>query len=76
LAYKNLRIRSDEVFRNSQFVIAAVVLNRLVSAFSAARATVAHNRAAQLGETWHLDVRAVGALTTAPGIELTFSKEF
>ncbi|MBM4160175.1 MAG: hypothetical protein FJ217_03655 [Ignavibacteria bacterium] len=76
LAYKDLRIRGDEVLRNSQFVIAAMVLNRLIAAFSAVRSVADYNRASSLGESWRLDARVAGGLPTAHGIELTLTKNF
>ncbi len=76
LIYRDLRIRSDEVLRNSQFVIAAMVLNRLIAAFSAARSVSAYNRAVSLGASWHLDARVAGELPAAHGIELTLTKNF
>jgi hypothetical protein len=41
--FKDLRIGSDNAFNNAKFVIAAVVINRVISAFSAGRAAAAYN---------------------------------
>ncbi|MEK6757144.1 MAG: hypothetical protein AABZ02_13410 [Bacteroidota bacterium] len=76
LAYKDTRIRSDEAFRNSQFVIGALVLNRIIAAISAARAVADYNSLAGSAGAWRLDARVLGGTLAAHGIELTLSKEF
>lgn len=42
--FKDLRLSSDKAYNNAKFVIAAVVINRVISAFSAGRAAAAYNR--------------------------------
>jgi hypothetical protein len=44
LRFKDMRIHSGEVKNNSKFVIAAVVVNHILSAFSAGKKTAAYNR--------------------------------
>jgi len=44
LQFKNMRIHSSEVKNNSKFVIGAIVVNHLLSAFSAGKKTAAYNR--------------------------------
>lgn len=74
--YKDLRIRGDEVLRNSQFVLGALVLNRVIAAISAARSVSAYNRNVQMLDTWRLNAKVSGGLLAAHGIELTVTKEF
>jgi hypothetical protein len=76
VTFKDRRIRSDEVLRNSQFVLGALVLNRIIAAISAARSVTAHNRSVLLGDSWRLDARAIGSMGDAPGIELRLTKIF
>ncbi len=42
--FKDLRLSSDKAYNNAKLLIAAVVINRIISAFSAGRAAAAHNR--------------------------------
>jgi TM2 domain-containing membrane protein YozV len=44
LRFKNMRIHSGEVKNNAKFVIGAIVVNHLLSAFSAGRKTAAYNQ--------------------------------
>jgi hypothetical protein len=44
LQFKNMRIQSGEVKNNAKFVIGAIVVNHLLSAFSAGKKTAAYNQ--------------------------------
>jgi len=44
LKFKNLRIQSSEVKNNAKFIIGAIVVNHLLSAFSAGKKTAAYNQ--------------------------------
>jgi hypothetical protein len=74
--YKNQRIRGDAVIRNSQFAIGALVLNRIISAISAARAVSAYNRSVQALGSWRLKANVKGGVLTARNVELTLTREF
>ncbi|MBI3006154.1 MAG: hypothetical protein HYY49_12170 [Ignavibacteriales bacterium] len=74
--FKSLRIRSDETFRNANFLIGAAVVNRIVSAFMAGRAAAAHNRRVQYEGAWQLRVIPLGGFLATHGVELKISKEF
>ncbi|HCA80133.1 MAG TPA: hypothetical protein DEP53_10405 [Bacteroidetes bacterium] len=76
LRFKNERIRGDEVIRNSQFVVGALVINRIVAAISAARSVSEHNRNVQSLGGWRLKAEASGRLFAADGVVLTVSKTF
>ena len=76
LHYKDLRNRGEGSLRNSQFVLGALILNRVISAISAARSVSAYNRSVQTLSSWRLNARVPGGMLAADGIELTFSKEF
>jgi hypothetical protein len=75
-AYRDLRVESDESARNGNFVIAALVLNRIISAISAARAAGSHNARIDEGADWNLRAGVQGGLFHAHGIELRFSTSF
>ena len=76
LHYKDQRNRGEGTLRNSQFVLGALVLNRVISAISAARSVSAYNRSVQMLGSWRLNARVPGGMLAADGIELTFSREF
>ena len=76
LHYKDLRNRGEASLKNSQFVLGALILNRVIAAFSAARSVSAYNRSVQTLGSWRLNARVPGGMLAADGIELTFSKEF
>jgi hypothetical protein len=44
IRFKDMRIHSGEVKNNSKFIIGAIVVNHLLSAFSAGKKTAAYNR--------------------------------
>jgi hypothetical protein len=74
--YKDLRIRGDGVLRNSQFIIGVMVLNRIISAISAARSVSAYNRSVPTFGSWQLRTGVGGGAITAQTVELTLTREF
>ncbi len=76
LHYKDLRNRGQSTLSNSQFVLGALVLNRVISAISAVKSVSAYNRSAQMLGSWRLSASASGGMLAADGIELTLTKEF
>ena len=76
LNYKHLRIRGDAVTRNSQFVIGALVINRIISAISAARSVSLYNRTVQFIGSWRFKADVKGGVLTAQNLELTLSRDF
>jgi hypothetical protein len=74
--YKDLRIRGDAAVRNSQFVVGALVLNRIVSAISAARSVSLYNRRIQTLGSWRLRANVSGGDLATQKIELTLSRDF
>ena len=76
LHYKDLRNRGEGTLRNSQFILGALFLNRVIAAFSAARSVSAYNRSVQTLGSWQLNARVTGGILAADGLELNFSREF
>jgi hypothetical protein len=74
--YKDLRNRGETTLRNSQFVVGALILNRVIAAVSAARSVSTYNRSVQALGSWRLNARVTGGMLAADGLELSFSKEF
>lgn len=74
--YKDLRIRGDEVLRNSQFVVGFLVLNRVLSAISAARSVTLYNRNVQVLGSWRINANVQGSIFAAHGVEVRLTREF
>ncbi|HEY6952465.1 MAG TPA: hypothetical protein VI758_08655 [Bacteroidota bacterium] len=75
-SFKNARIRSDQIYQNAKFVIAAAVVNRILSAFSAAKAASAYNKSAGVDGAWNIEARPTSTLKVADGWSLQFSYDF
>jgi hypothetical protein len=76
LQFKNIRIQSASVYDNSRFLIGAVVVNHIISAFMAGRAAVAYNRSLASEQNWHIEALALGSVGNIHGIGLSFTKIF
>jgi hypothetical protein len=74
--FKDERIRSDRIFEASKFVIAAAVVNRIVSAFSAGRAAAASNRAARASFSVNMDYVPEVGLPRSEGAILRLGMTF
>ena len=70
LRFRDLRIRSQEASRMSEFVVGALVVNRIISAFSAWRSAEAYNREQAGLRNWYLTAEIQGGLTAAHGVGL------
>jgi TM2 domain-containing membrane protein YozV len=76
VAFKNERIRSDEIFQNAKFVIIAAVVNRVFSAFSAGRAASAHNRRVLIEGAWDIKADPRDVAGNRDGISFKMVMEF
>ena len=76
IAFKNARIRSDEIYQNAKFVIAAAVVNRIFSAFSAGRSTAAYNRRILIEGAWNLEAHPTSSMGIADGFAVNFTYDF
>jgi hypothetical protein len=74
--FRDLRNRGESALRTSQFVVGALVLNRVISAFSAARSVLAYNRSLPALGSWRVSAAVPGGLLAADGIELRLTREF
>jgi hypothetical protein len=76
-AYREQRLSSERMYNNSNYVIAAVIVNHVGSAINAARTAVAHNSAIDDGiGQLHLDATVMGGLTNPHGILVRVTKMF
>jgi TM2 domain-containing membrane protein YozV len=73
--YRQLRVSSDNILNNANFVLAAIGVNHIISAVNAGRLVIKHNK--QHDEAF-LDIRArvIGDLQTNSGIMLTLTTHF
>ncbi len=74
--FKDQRIRGDRIFEVSKFVVAAAVVNRIVSAFSAGKAVGAHNRAVRASFSFDLHYVPEVGLPRSEGMILTLGTRF
>jgi hypothetical protein len=76
-AFREQRIASESAYNGRKFVVAAIVINHVVSAINAARAAISHNRSLQesLGQL-ELSSRVLGAPGQEHGVMVTLSRSF
>lgn len=74
--FRNMRISSDEVFNNTKFVAAAIVINHVISAIDAAMLVRSYNKS--LSDMGFPDIHAsvIGGFTNPNGIRISISKSF
>ena len=74
--FKDLRIRSGEVKNNAKFIIAAVVVNHLFSAFSAGRKAAAYNKSLSMMDKIEIQTFTLNNGLHIDGIGLSISTKF
>lgn len=75
--FRSMRVSSERVLNNSQFVIAAVVVNRIVSAINAARLTRLYNKRSEEGlGSWWLESSLIESGQKLDGIRLSVVHRF
>jgi len=73
LRYRSMRIRSDELNRAAGFAVGALVINRIISAFSAWQSAKSSHAA---GEGWHLGAGLQQNIPHAAGVGLRLTRTF
>ena len=76
LQFKDLRIRSGEIKNNSKFIIAAVVINHIFSAFSAGRRAAAYNKSISMVDNIEIQTFTFTNGAHVDGIGLSISSKF
>lgn len=74
--YRDLRIKSDNMFNSINFVAAAIALNHIVSAINAARLTISHNSKIDQASSIYIRTYLLGGIRHPHGIMISFSKSF
>jgi hypothetical protein len=75
--FEDQRIASDQMYNNQKFVVAAILVNHVVSAINAGRSAVAHNSAiGKALDDVHFGARVLGTPGNEHGVMLTVLKGF
>lgn len=74
--FKDLRIRSGEIKNNAKFIIGAIVVNHLLSAFSAGRKAAAYNKSLSMLDKIEIQTFALNNSLHIDGIGLRVSTKF
>jgi hypothetical protein len=72
--FKDLRVRSDNIFNNVRFVVAGMVLNHIASAINAGRIAAKKNK--ELADSWQVQTGILGSCFHPDGVVLTVRKSF
>jgi hypothetical protein len=72
--FKDLRVKSDNIFNNVRFVVAGIILNHIASAINAARIAVKKNK--ELADSWQVQTGILGSYFHPDGVVLTVRKSF
>jgi len=75
--YRDQRISSVNMFNNEKFIVAAVIVNHVLSAINAGRTAVLHNREVDR-QSGGLEIQAdvLGGIGHVHGIQLSFTHRF
>ncbi len=76
LQFKDLRIRSDAAKNNAKFVIGAIVVNHLLSAFSAGRKAAAYNKSLSMIGDMQFQAFTMNTGSHIDGIGLSITTKF
>jgi hypothetical protein len=73
--YRNMRIKSSQMQQASEFVIGALVVNRIISAFMAWRSVQTYNATSRYRSGWDLEagVQRTDGIVHGVGLKLTAS---
>lgn len=74
--YRLLRVSSDETFNSSRYIIAAIVVNHVVSAVNAVRMAISHNSNVDRSDALNIRANVIGGLNRPQGVMITFSRTF
>lgn len=74
--FRTLRVSSERVYSTSSFVIAAVVVNHVVSAINAARLTRLYNKRGETDGAWRLESSIIDHGARPDGLRLSLVRSF
>jgi hypothetical protein len=76
LKFKDMRIRSGEVKNNSKFVIGAIVVNHILSAFLAGKKAAAYNRSLTMIDDVEINTYTLNNGSTVDGLGINILAHF
>jgi hypothetical protein len=74
--YKDRRIRSDQIKNDAKFIIGVVVVNHIISAFSAARKTVSYNKSISMIDNLNMHAYTLNNGSGIDGLGLNITANF
>jgi len=74
--FRDMRVRSDQSNNDAKFVVAALVVNRIISAFSAGRAAARYNLSSAQEPSMSVAVSSAGGFLHADGITVHLAATF
>jgi hypothetical protein len=74
--FKDMRIHSDDVKNNAKFVIGAIVVNHLLSAFSAGKKAAAYNRSLSTIDNVQFQAYTINSGSHIDGIGISITTKF
>ena len=74
-AYRDQRVASDAILNNTQFIVAALMVNRVLSAINAARIVISGNRE-KSGDALEIGANVLGGPFRPHGIALSITRQF
>jgi hypothetical protein len=75
--YRSLRVSSERVLNNSKFVVAVIVVNRIISAVNAARLVRLYNKRSEEGlGSWWLESSLINNELKPDGVQLSIIHRF
>ncbi len=77
MAFRDQRVRADNVFNNRKFVLGAILVNHIASAINAARTAISHNKELSgiLGDL-RFETSVQGGWSNPQGVTLTVIRPF
>jgi TM2 domain-containing membrane protein YozV len=74
--FRNVRIKSDNMFNSVNFVAAAIAINHIISAVNAARVAISYNKSADHASSFEIYAGVMGGIGNPHGIMISVSKAF
>jgi hypothetical protein len=74
--FRNVRIKSDNMFNSANFVVAAIAINHIISAVNAARIAISHNDRVEQAGSMNIYAGVLGGIGNPHGIMISVSKSF
>jgi hypothetical protein len=74
--FRDVRIKSDNMFNSVNFVAAAIAINHIISAINAARVAISYNERVDHASSLEIKAGVMGGIGNPHGIMISVSKSF